>query len=70
VFYQLAVREEIPRLFRNMVIAGIREGVAENKRGHFVPILQGEAELKKFVHSHEPEDAYLIICGRTGNITQ
>jgi len=53
-----------------MVIAGIREGVAENKRGHFVPILQGEAELKKFVHSHEPEDAYLIICGRTGNITQ
>lgn len=68
--YQLPVLEDVPRLFRSMVISGINKGVAENKRDHFVPILQGEAELKKLVRYKEPDDAYLIILGRDGNIVQ
>ena len=68
--YQLPVLEEVPRLFRGMVISGIRKGVAENKRDHFVPILQGEAELKKLVHYQEPDDAYLVLLSRGGNIVQ
>jgi len=60
--------EDVPRLLRVMVISGIKKGVPENKREHFVPILQGEAELKKFVHYHEPDDAYLVVLGRTGEI--
>ena len=66
--YQLPVLEDVPRLLRVMVISGIKKGVPENKREHFVPILQGEAELKKFVHYHEPDDAYLVVLGRTGEI--
>jgi hypothetical protein len=68
--YQLPVLEDVPRLIRGMVISGIKKGVAENKRDHFVPILHGEAELKKLVGYKEPDDAYLIILGRTGNIVK
>jgi hypothetical protein len=68
--YQLPVLEDVPRLFRSMVISGIRKGVPENKRDHFVPVLQGEADLKKLVGYREKDDAYLIILGRAGNIVQ
>ena len=53
-----------------MVISGIRKGVAESKRDFFVPILQGEADLKKLVHYQDPDDAYLVILDRAGNIVQ
>jgi hypothetical protein len=65
--YQLPVLEDVPRFVRGMVISGIKKGVPENQRDHFVPILQGEAELKKFVHYNEPDDAYLVVLSRTGN---
>ena len=68
--YQLPVLEDIPRLFRGMVISGIRKGVAENKRDHFVPILQGEVALKKLVQYREPDDAYLVVLDRAGNILE
>jgi hypothetical protein len=68
--YQLPVLEDVPRLIRGMVISGIKNGVAESKRDHFVPIVQGEAELKKLVGYQEPDDAYLIILDRSGNIVQ
>jgi hypothetical protein len=42
-----------------LVISRIKKGVAENKRDNFVPLLQGGAELKQFVHHHEPDDACL-----------
>jgi hypothetical protein len=68
--YQLPVLEDVPRLIRSMVISGIRKGVAENKRDHFVPVLQGEAELKRLVHYKEPDSAYLVVLGRDGNILE
>lgn len=68
--YQLPALEDLPRLIRGMVISAIKKGVPENKRDHFVPILQGEAELKKLVGYKEKDDAYLIILGRAGNIVQ
>ena len=68
--YQLPVLEDVPRLFRGMVISGIRKGVADNKRDHFVPILQGEAELKRLVHYNEADDAYLVVLDRSGNILE
>jgi hypothetical protein len=68
--YQLPVLEDVPRLFRGMVISGIRKGVSENKRDHFVPILQGEAGLKRLVDYKEADDAYLVILDRAGNIAQ
>ena len=68
--YQLPVLEDVPRLLRGMVISGIKKGVADNNRDRFVPILQGEAELKKVVNYHEPDDAYLIMLDGTGRIVQ
>jgi hypothetical protein len=66
--YQLPVLEDVPRFVRGMVISGIKKGVPENRRDHFVPILQHEAELKKFVQYHEPDDAYLVVLSRAGNL--
>jgi hypothetical protein len=67
VLYQLPVLEDVPRLIRGMVIGGIKKGVPEKRRDHFVAILQREAELKKFVHYNEPDDAYLVVLSRAGN---
>jgi hypothetical protein len=68
--YQLPVLEDVPRLVRGMVISGMRKGVPENNRDHFVPILQGEVALKRLVGYKEPDDAYLVILGRASNIVQ
>ena len=66
--YQLPVLEEVPRVIRGMVISGIKNGVPENEREHFVPVLHHESELKKLVGYKEADDAYLVILGRDGNI--
>lgn len=68
--YQLPVLEDVPRLIRGMVISGIKKGVPENRRDHFVPILQHEAELKQFVRYREADDAYLAVLSRAGNIVE
>jgi len=68
--YQLPVLEDVPRLIRGMVISGIKKGVPEKVHDHFVPIVHGEAELKKFVNYSEPDDAYLVTLNPVGNVTQ
>ena len=70
VLYQLPVLEDVPRLFRGMVISGIRKGVAQNLRDHFVPVLQGEARLKNLVSYKEPDDAYVVMLDRYGRIVE
>jgi hypothetical protein len=70
LLYQLPVLEDVPRILRSIVISGIRKGVAENKRDRFIPVLQGEADLKKLVHYKEPDDAYLVVLDRAGSIVQ
>jgi hypothetical protein len=37
-------------------------------RDHFVPILQGEAELKKLVRYKEEDDAYVVTLDSAGQI--
>ncbi len=66
--YQLPVLEDVPRLFRGLVISGIRKGVPEEVRDHFVPILNGEAGLKKLVSYKAPDDPYLVVLNREGKI--
>jgi len=68
--YQLPVLEDVPRLVRGMVISGMKKGIKENMRGHFVPILQGESELKRLVAYKEPDDAYLVVLDPSGKIVQ
>lgn len=68
--YQLPVLQDAPRFIRGMIISGMKKGVKENVRDHFVPILQGESELKKLVSYKEPDDAYLLLVDRGGQIVQ
>jgi hypothetical protein len=53
-----------------MVISGIKKGVPEAERDHFVIVLQSEAELKKFVGYKEPDDAYLVTLDPNGKTVQ
>lgn len=66
--YELPVLEDVPRFIRGMVISSIKKGVPENRRAHFVPILQNETELKKLVNYKEPDDAYLVTLDGSGQI--
>lgn len=68
--YQLPVLEDVPHLIRGMVISGIKKGVKENMRDHFVPIVHGESELKRLVGYKEADDAYLVILNPAGQIVQ
>jgi hypothetical protein len=66
--YELPVLEDVPRFIRGMVISSIKKGVPENRRSHFVPIVQNEAELKTLVNYKEPDDAYLVALDTNGQI--
>lgn len=66
--YQLPVLEDVPRFIRGMVISGMKKGVRENMRDHFVPVLQHESELKAFVNYHEKDDAYLVVLDHSGHV--
>ena len=68
--YQLPVLESVPGFVRGMVISSMKKGVRENMRDHFVPILHGEADLKKLVSYKEPDDAYLVLLDPTGQIVE
>jgi len=66
--YQLPVLEDVPRFIRGMVISGMKKGVRENMRDHFMPIEQHESELKQLVSYKGHDDAYLIVLDTTGHI--
>jgi hypothetical protein len=66
--YELPVLEDVPRLIRGMVISSIKKGVPENRRSHFMPVVENEAELKKLVKYKEPDDAYLVTLDRSGQV--
>jgi len=51
-----------------MVISGSKKRVPATMRDHVVPILQGEAELKRLVSYKEPDDAYVVLLDRSGQI--
>ena len=66
--YQLPVLEDVPRIIRGVAISGMKKGVPATLRDHFVPILEDESELKRLVSYKEPDDAYLVLLDRSGQI--
>jgi hypothetical protein len=68
--YQLPVLEDVPRLVRGMVVAGIRNGVPDNQRATFIPVLHHEDQLKKLVgYDEKAEDnAYIVVLDRGGRV--
>jgi hypothetical protein len=65
----MPVLEEVPGFVRGMVISGIKKGVPETQRDHFVPVLHHEAEWKKLVNYQEQDDAYMVVLDRKGNVS-
>lgn len=68
--YQIPVLEDVPHLIRGVVISGIKKGVPEIQRDHFVIVVRSEAELKKFVGYKEPDDAYLVVLDQRGEVVK
>jgi hypothetical protein len=68
VIYQLAVLQDVPRLFRGMITSGIKKELPENQRATFLAVVQQEEELKKLVGYKEQDDAYLVLLDRSGTI--
>lgn len=68
--YELPVLESVPGFIRGMVISSMKKGVPESRRDHFVPLLHSESELKKLVNYKEPDDAYLVMLDRSGQIIE
>jgi len=46
----------------------MRKSVPATRRDRFVPMLEDEAELKRLVRYKEPDDAYLVLLDRSGQI--
>jgi hypothetical protein len=66
--YQMPILEAVPKMFRGMIISGIKKGVPESQRANFVPVLHNEDELKKLVGFKAEDDAYIVVLDRSGKI--
>ncbi len=66
--YQLAVLQAVPRMFRGMIISGIKKDVPESQRANFLPVLHNEDELQKLVGFKQPDDAYVVVLDRSGKV--
>jgi hypothetical protein len=66
--YTIAVLEDAPRLVRGMAVHGMKGGVPEDQRGHFVVIYHNEKELKQAAGFDGPNDAYVLLLDKDGAI--
>lgn len=66
--YSIAVLEDAPRMVRGMAVHGMKGGVPEDKRDHFVVIYHNEKELKQAAGFEHPDDAYVLLLDKDGAI--
>jgi ATP10 protein len=66
--YSVAVLEDAPRLVRGMTVRGMKSGVPEDQREHFVVIYRNEKELKQVAGFDNPDDAYVLLLDKDGAI--
>ena len=66
--YQAAVLQDVPRLFRGMVISGIRKGVPASQHDRFLVLTERQDEWKKLAQFSEPDAAYVLLIDRAGKI--
>jgi len=66
--YSVAVLEDAPRLVRGMAVHGMKGGVPEEQRDHFVVIYHNEKELKQAAGFDHPDDAYVLLLDKEGAI--
>jgi hypothetical protein len=68
VRYQVAVLEDVPKLIRGMVTSGIRRDIPAGEQEHFVIVVNGEADLKRFMAYSVPDEAYLLLLDAKGAV--
>ena len=66
--YSIAVLEDAPRLVRGMAVHGMKSGVPEDQRDHFLVIYHNEKELKQTAGFDRPDDAYVLLLDKDGAI--
>lgn len=66
--YSIAVLEDAPRLVRGMAVHGMKGGVPEDQRDHFLVIYHNEKELKQAAGFDRPDDAYVLLLDQDGTI--
>ena len=66
--YSVAVLEDAPRLVRGMAVHGMKGGVPKDERGNFLVVEHDEKELKQAAGFAQPNDAYVLLLDKTGEI--
>jgi hypothetical protein len=66
--FSVAVLEDAPRLVRGMAVHGMKGGVREDQRDHFVVVYHHEKELKEAAGFGPPNDAYVLLLDKDGAI--
>jgi hypothetical protein len=66
--YSIAVLEDAPRLVRGMAVHGMKGGVPEDQRDHFIVVYHNENELKQAAGFDAPNDAYVLLLDKDGAI--
>lgn len=67
--YEIAHLEGAPRLFRGMIVSGIRKGVPPDQQDNFFTLFEAQDAWKQWVGFSEPDDAYVVLVDKTGQAT-
>ena len=66
--YQIAVLASVPRLVRGLVLRAMKKGTDAQEQRSFLPIFEKEKEWKGAAGYAEPDDAYVLVVSRSGEV--
>ena len=67
-YYSIAVIEDVPRLVRGMISSGMKSSTPKEQRERVLLVVKGETELKEAAGFERPDDAYIVLLDRDGQI--
>jgi hypothetical protein len=66
--FRLAFLEEVPRVFRGLATSGVGKSAGTDGRDTVVVVFESEAAFKRLVQYSKPNDAYMLVVDRIGQI--
>jgi hypothetical protein len=67
-YFELAMLASAPKMLRGMIIKRMGSSVPFDERGHYIPVLEGEAAWRAVTHYNKPDDAYLLLVDQKGTV--
>jgi hypothetical protein len=67
-YYELPMVAGVPGFVRGVVLRSIKSSTPERAQPRVVPVLNDEAGWKAITHFNRPDDAYLLVVDRLGNV--